>query len=141
MRKVEGLVPKWVPGFESAVHPLQKIPAPAYSKMEKAKPTQTLIKGMYAKQAPVWKALAKELSRARRKQAVVNLAKRAKLTKPDEAVVVPGKVLGTGNLPHKLTIAAFQFSKTAKEKLKGKCMTIEELMKKPALPKGVRIIK
>ncbi len=111
--------------------------------MEKNKITQTLINGLYSKadKAPIYKALAKELSKSRRRLSVVNLSKLSKLTKPGESIIVPGKVLGTGNLVHKLTVIGFQFSKTAKEKLKGQCMTIEELLSKNTLPKSLRIIK
>ena len=55
-------------------------------------------------------------------------------------VVVPGKVLGSGTLDHKITIAAFDFSDGAIEKLKeSNCemLSINELMSKN--PKGSRV--
>ena len=63
-----------------------------------------------------------------------------KYTKDNEIILVPGKVLGTGNLNHKLTIAAFSYSETAKEKLKGNIVSIDELLKKDPKGKNIRII-
>ncbi len=60
-----------------------------------------------------------------------------------ETVVVPGKVLGDGSLDHKLEIAAFKFTQSAKEKIKkagGKFMSISELIKKNPKGSNVRII-
>jgi len=45
-------------------------------------------------------------------------------------VIVPGKVLGDGEMDHKITIAALSFSQQAREKLKEcKIVSIEELAK------------
>jgi len=83
-----------------------------------------------------WNRIAKELSRPTRSQRKINLFRLNKVTKPKEDIIVPGKVLGTGNLNHDLTITAYNFSESANEKLKNK-LTIRELMKKN--PKGSRI--
>jgi len=84
----------------------------------------------------IWKRVATELSRATRQRRVVNLDRINKHGKENETVVVPGKVLSGGNLNKKVTIAAWQFSEKAKEKIKD-ALTIEELMKKN--PKGSKI--
>jgi len=63
--------------------------------------------------------------------------KLSKYTKDGETVVVPGKVLGDGELDHRINIAAYKFSEKAKKKIEktgGKMMSINELMKKN--PKG-----
>ena len=82
--------------------------------------------------------LGKSLLRGRAK-AEVNLGKLDKLTKANDTVVVPGKVLGDGELTHPITIAALAFSKSAEEKIKKagcKKMFIGELKSS----KNVRLI-
>ena len=54
-------------------------------------------------------------------------------------MVVPGKVLGTGSIEPNITVAAWQFSQSAKDKLKNN-LTIKELMKKNPKAKKVRIL-
>jgi large subunit ribosomal protein L18e len=64
----------------------------------------------------------------------------ARYTKEGETVAVPGKILGTGTIEHKITVAAMNFSKEAKDKILnagGKCLTIDDLLK--TNPKGTRI--
>ena len=61
--------------------------------------------------------------------------------KKGETVIVPGKVLGSGEAPKGLKIAAWKFTATAEEKIKkakGKTLTIKELLK--TKPKKARII-
>lgn len=91
----------------------------------------------------IWKNIAKDLSKSTRQRKVVNLFKINKLCKDNETIIVTGKVLGDGDLKRKLTVSAFNFSKSAKEKIEqsgGKALTINQLIK--TNPKGskVRII-
>ena len=91
--------------------------------------------------AAIWKRLADDLSKSTRERRAVNLNRITRHTKANEIVVVPGKVLGTGELAHSLTIAAFAFSETAKKQIeaaKGKAITIQELLKQK--PKDIKII-
>ena len=93
--------------------------------------------------AKIWRAVARELSRSRKNRRKVNIWRINKHTKKGETVVVPGKVLGDGSLDHKLEIAAFKFTQSAKEKIKkagGKFMSISELIKKNPKGSNVRII-
>jgi large subunit ribosomal protein L18e len=56
-------------------------------------------------------------------------------------VVVPGKVLASGELDHEVSVAALSFSKAAREKIekaKGKALTIMELVSKN--PKGTKVM-
>jgi len=67
----------------------------------------------------------------------VNLSKIDRFTNENETVIIPGKVLGSGELSHKLTIAAYTFSKQALDKIKrsqGTPYSIYDFMKKN--PKG-----
>lgn len=93
--------------------------------------------------ASIWRALEEELAGPRVNRREINVRRLAEVTKAGEVVVVPGKILGTGNLGHKLTVCAFSISETAAKKViesGGKIMTFEELIKKHPEGKGVRII-
>jgi len=93
--------------------------------------------------APIWRALEEELAGPRANRREINVRRLAEITKADEVVVVPGKVLGTGNLGHKLTVCAFSISETAAKKIVdsgGKVMEFEDLINKHPDGKGVRII-
>jgi len=90
--------------------------------------------------ANIWRDVAKRLSASRRRRIAVNLSRLNRHTKARETVIVPGKVLGAGRLDHPINVAAFTFSEQAKAKIlkaKGKCLSIQELMKKN--PKGTNV--
>lgn len=87
----------------------------------------------------IWKRVAKDLEKPTRSRRKVNIERINRTTKPNETIVVPGKVLGTGELKHKVTVAAYQFSDAAKSKIKDN-LTIQELIKKNPKGKKVRII-
>lgn len=88
----------------------------------------------------IWNTVASNLEKPTRKRRVVNLSKINSYTKENETIVVPGKVLGSGILDHKLTISAYQFSDGAKEKIAkvgAKIIPLNELVQET--PKGKRI--
>ncbi len=92
---------------------------------------------------PIWKRVASDLEKPNRQRRIVNLSKISRYTKEGEIIVIPGKVLGAGDLNHKLTVAAWRFSKEAKSKIlsnKSKAISINELMKSNIKGKKVRII-
>ena len=86
----------------------------------------------------IWKRIALDLERPTRIRREVNLDRLNRHTKANDTVIVPGKVLGSGELNHKLKVAAFRFSESAKAKVDA--MTIRQLMKDNPKGKGVRII-
>ncbi len=91
----------------------------------------------------IWKVIAAELAGSTTKRRVVNLSRINRHAQKNEVVVVPGKVLGTGELTQPLTIAAYSFSKEAKTKIeqaKGKAQTLLELLQRNPKAKEVRII-
>lgn len=100
-----------------------------------------LIEHLLKQKQQIWKSIAKDLARPRKRKICVNLYKINKLTKDDEVIIVPGKVLGKGELNHKLTIAAFTFSAKAKEKLEKKAdlLSIPELLEKTSKFRGINI--
>jgi large subunit ribosomal protein L18e len=103
----------------------------------------TLRNAFKKNKAPIWRALEEELAGPRANRREINVRRLAELTKADEVVVVPGKILGTGSLGHKLTVCAFSISETAAKKViesGGKVVTFDDLIKKHSDGKGVRII-
>ena len=92
------------------------------------------------KQAPVWRAVADRLEAPDQNWAEVSLDKASANLKEGEIGVVPGRVLGTGSARRGLVLAAFGFSKSAREKLiasGGKAMTLTEAA--DSHPKGARV--
>lgn len=93
--------------------------------------------------AKIWKHVADCLSKTRRKRISVNLSRINRHTEKGQTVAVPGKVLGSGMLKHPVTVAAFEFSANAKEKIrnsKGKYMTFNELVKKNPKGSNVKVV-
>lgn len=105
---------------------------------------QLLIGDLMKTDKPLWKKVAYELSRPRRQRVEVNLSKIDAFADNDGTILVPGKVLGSGNVSKKVTVAAFAFSESAKHLISmagGKALTIESLRKTNPEGKGVTIIK
>lgn len=90
-----------------------------------------------SQRAPLWKALASELEKPTRKRREINLSKITKFAKPGELIVVPGKVLGGGELKQPVRIAAWAFSGQARRKIeaaKSEALDLAELLaRKPKL--------
>ena len=91
------------------------------------------------KNANIWRRIADDLERPARQRREVNIERINRVTKDKDVIVVPGKVLGYGNLDHNVKVAAFRFSEEAKKKLKN-AITIQELMKENSKGSKVRII-
>lgn len=95
------------------------------------------------KQRPLWKRVAVDLEKSTRQRRIVNLWHLEQHANAGEILLVPGKVLGDGELTKKVTVAASSFSASAREKLAANgstVLSIEELMKKQPDGKNVRII-
>ena len=93
------------------------------------------------KRKGLFRRIARELSKPRRKKKAVNLFKIDKYSK-GKAVVVPGKVLGMGSLSSPVDIVALSFSESARKKIEaagGKCRDFEWLLKRGA--KDVVLLK
>jgi len=103
----------------------------------------TLRKNLKNEKFPIWKAVIKELSRARSKRREVNISKLSNVTNDNDVVIVPGKILGSGNISHKLTLWSSSISVGAARKITlagGKLISLESLMQKYPSGKGVKII-
>jgi large subunit ribosomal protein L18e len=104
---------------------------------------ENLKKKSFEDNTPIWRVVAKKLEKPRRQKIEVNLSDIERNTKDGDTIIVPGIVLASGELKKSINIAAWRFSASARrkiEKAKGKCLTIEELIKKNPKGTGVRII-
>ncbi len=93
--------------------------------------------------AKIWKSIAEMLEKPSRQRIVVNVSRINRHTKDGDVVVVPGKVLGAGNINHKVVVAAIGFSRTAYEKIVsagGKCLHILDLAYQNPKGSNVKII-
>jgi large subunit ribosomal protein L18e len=91
----------------------------------------------------IWKKAAEELSRPTRRRREVNVSKIDKYAKDGSVVLVPGKVLGSGFLTKKVTVAAFSFSGSARSHIAkngGRAIGIAELMDENPQGKDVLIL-
>ena len=81
----------------------------------------------------VYKAVAFELSKSASQRTQINLNKIDKHSVENEFIIIPGKVLGDGNLTKKINVISFKASKTAIEKINkigGKFIFISDYVKK-----------
>jgi large subunit ribosomal protein L18e len=93
--------------------------------------------------AKVWKTVAKLLSKASRKKNGVSVVKLSRVTKANEVVIIPCKMLSGGELKHALTVAVWKASKKAVEqvtKAGGSVITIKTLVEKNPKGSKTRII-
>jgi len=103
-----------------------------------------LIESLKTEKKGFWKKVAYELNAPRRKRAQVNVSKLDAYGKDGSVFLVPGKVLGSGNVTKKLTVAAFSFSDSARKLIEatgGKTMSINDLLKSNKDGKDVVILK
>jgi large subunit ribosomal protein L18e len=92
--------------------------------------------------APLWSRVADDLAKPTRSRREVNVYKINQNTKDKDFVIVPGKVLGMGELGHSVSVAALSFSQEARVKIEktGNTMTIEELLKKHPRAQHIKIL-
>jgi large subunit ribosomal protein L18e len=93
--------------------------------------------------APIWKKLAEYALKPSAARRNINLYRIGQITKENDIVVFPGKVLGTGNMPHKITLFAFSISDSAANKIiqnGGKLISYSSLIEKNPTGKGVVLL-
>ncbi len=93
--------------------------------------------------APIWERLADLALKPTRAKRTMNLGQLDKFVSDNDVVVVPGKILGTGSLSHKITLCSFSMSTTGAKKIiqsGGKILDISEIIKSHPTGKGVKII-
>jgi large subunit ribosomal protein L18e len=88
----------------------------------------------------LWEVAAEDLSKPHRSRAVLDLNHISRASVAELAVLVPGKVLGSGSLRHPVIIGAFEFSQSAKSKIQragGECIGIKDFVSR--YPKGSKV--
>ena len=93
--------------------------------------------------APIWGKLAEYALKPSIARRHINLNRIGQLTKESDTVVFPGKVLGTGDINHKITLCSFSISNSAATKILekgGKIVSHQDLIEKYPTGKGVRIL-
>jgi large subunit ribosomal protein L18e len=101
---------------------------------------EDLKKKSIEKQSNFLKDVVEKLNKPRRQRVEVNIAHIERFTEKNETIIVPGVVVGYGELTKPVTVSAWKFSKPAKqkiEKIKGKAISIEELVDKN--PRGTNV--
>jgi len=93
--------------------------------------------------APIWAKLAEYALKPSVARRDLNLNRIEQLTKENDTVVFPGKVLGTGNISHKITLFSFSISESAAKKIVengGKIITHSDLIEQNPTGKGVVLL-
>lgn len=93
--------------------------------------------------APIWAKLAEYALKPSAARRDLNLNRIGQLTKENDIVVFPGKVLGTGNISHKITLFSFSISNSAANKIiekGGKIITYSDLIEQNPTGKGVVLL-
>ena len=93
--------------------------------------------------APIWRRVRELLYRPKRRRIAVNISRINRYTQDGDVVVVPGKVLGSGIMDHKIIIGAYDYSVTAYKKLKEagcEVLSLRELVERYPKGSGVKII-
>ncbi|HZX12577.1 MAG TPA: 50S ribosomal protein L18e [Candidatus Nanoarchaeia archaeon] len=90
----------------------------------------------------LWKVVANEIKKPTRKRREVSLKTINTYLREGETAIVPGKVLASGMLTKKVTVAAFKYSRQAEEKINksGKALLLKEFLKENPKPKNARIL-
>ena len=97
-----------------------------------------------AKNSKKWLGVAQIVSAGRRNYSAVNIRRIEKESSDGDLIVIPGKVLGSGDLTKKLKICALYFSVSALNKIrqnKGEAIKIIDEIKKNPNAEGVKLIR
>ncbi|KKK46446.1 hypothetical protein LCGC14_0575050 [marine sediment metagenome] len=101
-----------------------------------------LIRNLWKTKIKIWRQISKKLSGPRQNKIKANLYRINQKTKSDDVILIPGKVLGIGELDHKLTIACLEYSQSAKKKVESsgsRLMSIEDLLLQNPNGNGIKI--
>lgn len=113
----------------------------------KADPTNPVlietIELLEEQEASLWSDVAENLGKINRQRPEVNLSDIERNTEEGDTVVVPGKVLGSGRLTKKVTVAAFKASNSARNDIEedGDFMFIQDLVEENPEGSEVKIVK
>jgi large subunit ribosomal protein L18e len=102
------------------------------------------LRGAFKKtKAPIWKDIERRLLKTKSNRREVNVDKLSKYTKEGDVVIVPGKILGSGNLGHTVIVYSYSISKLAAKKIieaGGQILELPEFTRRYPHGSGVKII-
>ncbi len=101
-----------------------------------------LIRDLWKTRIKIWRKISKKLGGPRKNKVSPNLYRINKKTKENDVIVIPGKILGMGELNHTLTIACLECSNSARKKIissGSKLISIEELLEQNPKGSGVKV--
>jgi large subunit ribosomal protein L18e len=93
--------------------------------------------------APIWAKMAEYALKPSIARRHINLNRIGQLTKDADIVIFPGKVLGTGDIHHKITLCSFSISNSAATKILekgGKIVSFSYVIEKNPTGKGVVLL-
>ena len=105
--------------------------------------TRKLIRSLWKTKKGIWRRVSEILSKPSRNRPEINIYRLNKLTKENDIVVIPGKVLGAGTMDHPITVSSLLISELALQKLtESKCshMSIDQMVKKYKTGSNVKIL-
>jgi large subunit ribosomal protein L18e len=103
-----------------------------------------LLSASRAEDAVIWRDIAARLQKPLSLWAEVNLGEIARSAKPKETIIVPGKLLGGGEIDKALVVASFKCSVSARRKLEaagGRAISIAQLLKENPKGSGVVVMR
>ncbi|TFG01069.1 MAG: 50S ribosomal protein L18e [Promethearchaeota archaeon] len=101
-----------------------------------------LIRDLWKSKISIWRVISKKLSGSRKDRVEANLKRINNKTNENDIIIVPGKILGVGELDHSLTIGCLDCSKSARNKIKDSgstLLSIRELFEKYPNGSNVKI--
>jgi large subunit ribosomal protein L18e len=111
--------------------------------VDRLRTAHLLAKSSRERKQAIWRAASRKLGGNRQNRALVNVGEISRNTKEGAKVIVPGKVLGGGELDHKVTVGAYTFSEGARAKIYeagGKCFTLLDFVVDNKNSKNVMIL-
>ncbi|NVM52977.1 MAG: 50S ribosomal protein L18e [Candidatus Helarchaeota archaeon] len=102
-----------------------------------------LIRALDRTKRRIWKNVSGFLQKSRTNRIIVNLGKINVFSEGKDIILIPGKVLSSGELTHHVTVAAFAFSKKARKKILkagGESIIIEDLLKRNPTGSKVKLL-
>jgi large subunit ribosomal protein L18e len=79
----------------------------------------------------IWRSASEDILTSRKNRPEVNVGEISRNSKEGSRILIPGKVLGTGRIDHKVTVGAYSFSKFARVKITsqgGSCLSIRDFV-------------
>lgn len=90
-----------------------------------------------------WKDIAERLEKSKDRIVEVNVGRISRYAGTGDTVVVPGVVLGSGDIDEPISVAALYFSETARKKITeagGRILSLEDLMNENSKGSNIKIM-